>query len=114
MCDVGEVSDACEVGTIVSVAGYLLTEYVLMVGVTFALLVIAGLARCVRQVIEGRSLVVVAIVVPVCMVVVAGIYALDVRIGVVMFVNGIVATVLVMDCVRIVSWLREGKDGLEG
>lgn len=94
---------------IVSVAGYLISEIIVQIVLTFMLLILLFLIKLsVAIAKDGPKLGVYGL--PFLLVVLGIVYYFPVRIGTIMFINGIILALLVVDLVELVGILYGFKN----
>ena len=87
---------------VVSVVGYAVEIFLLWTMMTYALIAMFTLARVVNALIEEKKVIVALLLGIIMMIVVMVLYYLPVKVGFVMFVNGVLATLVVFELKRIV------------
>lgn len=94
----------------VSISGYQVAEYILMVAATYVLLLLYTAIFLVRSWIDEQAGLSVfkrsysVLLLLCCFLFVTGLYFSSVRVGTIMFVNGIFATLLMLEVKRVISY----------
>ena len=98
----------------VSVSGYILGEYIVMIIATYALIVIASILQYMVDVIEDRTLLRTSIIGGVSIIAVFLYYLTAVRFGMIMLLNGIAIGIIVKNAIIVIKhYLKENEDGQE-
>lgn len=85
----------------VSVAGYTVAEYVMMIVASYVLLLFALISRYMVDVVEGRSLARTTIIFAIILITIVVLYNTKVRFGTVMLFNGIAVTYAFMNVANV-------------